>query len=377
MKEPIRVLLVVPSLSLANGVSAFVMNYFRRVNHEEVVFDFAVLHDRESPYNAEIQEKGSRIFILPSLKTPMRHIEACREIIANGNYAIVHNNSLILTIPLMLIAKRQGVPVRILHSHNSKMGDTRIKSIRNNLLLPLLRSTATDYFACSKLAGEAMFGKEAYTVLPNVINTKRVTFDKNKRLQIRKKMGVSDKIVVATVGRAAHQKNPLFALRVIKCLLEILPNTQYWWIGNGPLEEKMKSYAKELGIDDHIAFLGKRTDMVDLYQAMDVFFLPSIFEGLPLTGVEAQAMGLPCVVSDNVTNEMAYTDLVDFVSLNESPQVWADYLDAACHRKQNRSEYTKILQNSDYSDETCGRKMLATYKHCLLKADKVLTIAKS
>lgn len=366
MKEPIRVLLVVPSLSLANGVSAFVMNYFRRVNHEEVVFDFAVLHDRESPYNAEIQEKGSRIFTLPSLKTPMRHIEACREIIANGNYAIVHNNSLILTIPLMLIAKRQGVPVRILHSHNSKMGDTRIKSIRNNLLLPLLRSTATDYFACSKLAGEAMFGKEAYTVLPNVINTKRFTFDNNKRLQIRKKMGVSDKIVVATVGRAADQKNPLFALRVIKCLLEILPNTQYWWIGNGPLEEKMKSYAKELGIDDHIAFLGKRTDMVDLYQAMDVFFLPSIFEGLPLTGVEAQAMGLPCVVSDTVTDEMAYTDLVDFVSLDESPQKWAHRLSEAKSINTDRSKYNQALKKSVFSDIDCGQRLVEIYDKCRL-----------
>lgn len=362
MKKPIKVLQVMSSLNLANGVSSFIMNYFRRINHKEIIFDFLLLHDeKDASYSEEVLKSGSRIFILPPINHPARHISVCREIIVNGHYDIIHDNSLILTIPLMLIAKRENVPVRILHSHNSKMGDTRIKSIRNNLLLPLLRLTATDYFACSKLAGEAMFGKAPFTVIPNVIDANRLQFDNNKRLQIRKKMGVSEKVVVATVARAAYQKNPFFALEIIKAFIDICPNVLYWWVGNGPLESEMQSYASKLGISDHVAFLGRRTDVTELYQAMDAFLLPSLFEGLPLTGVEAQAMGLPCVVSDTVTDEMTYTDLVAYVSLKESPKRWAEKILDNISKRADRNKYNQLLKDSVFSNLKCGERLTEVY----------------
>lgn len=180
-------------------------------------------------------------------------------------------------------------------------------------------------------------------------------------------MDAQNKLVVGTVGRVAEEKNPLFAIDVFECFLKDHPNAEYWWIGEGPLSDQVKSHIKAKKLADHVKLLGSRSNTVEYYQSMDVFFLPSIFEGLGIVGIEAQAMGLPCVVSDTVPDEMAYTDLVDFVGLKESPQVWADYLDAACHRKQNRSEYTKILQNSDYSDETGGVKLEELYTSCLKK----------
>ena len=124
-------------------------------------------------------------------------------------------------------------------------------------------------------------------------------------------MRAESKIVVGTVGRLAAEKNPFFAMDVFQAFLERKSNAEYWWIGNGPLSEDVKKYIYRKGLERSVRLFGSRNDVVDLYQAMDVLFMPSTFEGLPVTGIEAQAMGLPMVVSDTVTNEMCYTDLVD------------------------------------------------------------------
>lgn len=163
------------------------------------------------------------------------------------------------------------------------------------------------------------------------------------------------------------QKNPFFALDVIKKLSEIEDNIVFWWIGNGPLEKEIKEYANRIGVGEHFVFLGKRSDVVELYQAMDVFFLPSLFEGLPLTGVEAQAMGLPIVLSDTVTDEMVYTDLVDYVGLNASTEVWAKHLKKALARKVNRGSYSDKLKQSIFSDVGCGERLMNLYAEMIHK----------
>lgn len=163
------------------------------------------------------------------------------------------------------------------------------------------------------------------------------------------------------------QKNPFFALDVIKKLSETKDDIVFWWIGNGSLEKEIKEYADQIGVGEHFVFLGKRSDVVELYQAMDAFFLPSLFEGLPLTGVEVQAMGLPLVVSDTVTDEMVYTDLVDYVSLNESAEVWAKHLKRALARKVDRESYSDKLNQSAFSDIGCGEKLTNLYTEMLHK----------
>lgn len=241
------------------------------------------------------------------------------------------------------------------------MGETPAKAFRNRFFLPVLRSLATNYAACSQLAGRAMFEDQGFTVIPNVIQTEKYRFDPTMRKSVRQKMNATDKFVVGTVGRLAEQKNPFFAIDVFKCLLKNVPNAEYWWVGNGPLEERVKTYIEEKKLTKYIKLLGSRNDTVELYQGMDAFFLPSFFEGLPVTGVEAQAMGLPMVVSDTVTCEMVYTDLVDYVCLSDTSETWASRLETALRKKTEREQYAERLKQSAFSDVGCGNRLEQVY----------------
>lgn len=361
----IKVLMLVPNLQIDSGVTSFVMNYYRKIDPKQIHIDFVVYFDIKTSCYTEIKANGGKIFILPSVKNIVKHIKACNKILAQGDYDIVHNNTLHVALPMMLCAKLHHVPVRILHSHNSKMGETKKKELRNKMFLPLLRSLATDYAACSNLAGNAMFGSAYYTVIPNVIQTDKYIFNEEIRNKVRHKMGVENKFIVATVGRLAEQKNPFFAIDVFKELVNIMPNAEYWWIGNGELDNQVAAYVQQQGLADKVKLLGSRNDVIDLYQAMDVFFLPSLFEGLPLTGVEAQAMGLPMVVSDTVTNEMVYTDLVNYMSLKKSVEEWASLIKQLCNVRRDRILYNDQLQKSSFYDSKCGERLQDIYTNLL------------
>lgn len=361
----IKVLMLVSNLRAANGVASFAINYYKNLDHSKVQMDFALYSDRESTYYSLIEDCGGKIFVLPSIKKMPEHIKACNEILSDGRYDIIHDNTLHISIPMMWCAKQAGVRVRILHSHNSKMGETPAKAFRNRFFLPVLRSLATNYAACSQLAGRAMFEDQEFTVIPNVIQTEKYRFDPTMRKSVRQKMNATDKFVVGTVGRLAEQKNPFFAMAVFECLQKQVPNAEYWWVGSGPLEKSVQDYVNQKGLSENVRLLGSRDDVTDLYQGMDVFFLPSLFEGLPVTGVEAQAMGLPMVVSDAVTKEMVYTDLVYYVSLKSAKEIWAEHLIKVAEKKQNRINYVDNLRKSTFSDIGCGNRLEEIYRSFL------------
>lgn len=356
-----KVLMLVPNLQVANGVASFVMNYLRSLDRSVVRVDIASYQGGNSIYYEQVEKLGGKIYFLPSIRNLSEHIKVCDEILSEECYDIVHDNTLHISIPMMWCAKRAGVPVRILHSHNSRMGETPVKELRNKAFLPVLRSLATDYAACSQLAGHAMFGDREFTVIPNVIQTEKYRFDPIVRKQVRQNMNAQDKFVVGTVGRLAEQKNPFFAIDVFAELLKKVPDAEYWWAGSGPLQEQVKTYVEEKKLTNYVKLLGSRNDTVELYQGMDVFFLPSFFEGLPITGVEAQAMGLPMVVSDTVTCEMVYTDIVDYVCLSDTLETWASRLETALRKKKEREQYTERLKQSAFSDVGCGNRLEQVY----------------
>ena len=357
--------MLVPNLFVANGVASFVMNYMRNLNHNEVQVDIASYKEGASIYYTEVENAGGKVFFLPGIRNLHKHVKVCNKILSEGQYDIVHDNTLHISIPMMWCAKRKGVPVRILHSHNAKMGETFLKEVRNKLFLPVLRGLATDFVSCSELAGKAMFKNREFIVLPNVIQTEKYHFDENVRTLVRKKMNTTDKFVVGTVGRLADQKNPFFAIDVFAELLKKVPDAEYWWAGSGPLQEQVKTYVEEKKLTNYVKLLGSRNDTVELYQGMDVFFLPSFFEGLPVTGVEAQAMGLPMVVSDTVTKEMVYTDLVYYASLKSTKEIWGEQLIKVAEKKQNRSNYGDNLRKSAFSDIGCGNRLEEIYRSFL------------
>lgn len=357
-----KILMLVPNLFVANGVASFVMNFLQDVDHERLQIDIASYKEGNSIYNQKVKEAGGNLYFLPSIKNLPVHIDACNKILMEGHYDIIHDNTLHVSIPMMWCAKQAGVPVRILHSHSSKMGETHVKEIRNTLFCPVLRSLATDYLACSQVAGQMMFGRQKFMVLPNVVCVEKYFFNSDMREKVRQEMNVQDKLVVGSVGRLAAQKNPFFAIDVFEHLLRKIPNAEYWWAGSGPLQEKVKTYIEEKGVSDCIRLLGSRNDVLELYQGMDAFFLPSLFEGLPVTGIEAQAMGLPMVVSDTVTDEMVYTGLVDYVNLNEKAEIWAEHLEMALRKKTDREQYAENLKRSKFSDVGCGKRLEQIYR---------------
>lgn len=363
--ETIKVLLLLPNLHVANGVASYAMIYFRQLNYDTVHMDFAVYANLETPYVAEIEAAGGHVFVLPPMKNLTAHCKACRELLRNGHYDIVHDNTLINSIPLMAEAKRQNVPVRILHSHNSKLGEMRYKEIRNQLFLPFLKNTANYYAACSDLAAKAMFEDEEYEFIPNIVDADKYHFDESIRKRIRHDMNADDKKVIATVGRAAVQKNPFFALDVFDLVADKMSEAEYWWIGSGPLDKEVADYAGKLKHADRVQLLGSRDDMRELYQAIDLFFLPSIFEGLPVTGVEAQAMGLPCVISNTVTKEVVYTDLVDFISLGKSKEDWANAVCEKLSGINKRRDRNVELQSSKFSSTNADVFLESYYRKLL------------
>lgn len=363
----LRILMVVGNLRASNGVTSFVMSYFRQLDHEKTQMDFALLSDWESPYYKEIHHAGGKIFILPSIKNITVHIKKCNQILASGHYDVISDNSLILTIPMMMCAKYHRVPVRILHSHNTRLSSNSNKEKIEKVFLPILKGQCTDFCACGEEAGKFLFDSKNFTVIPNVISPDVNKYDADLRSDIRFKMDVFDRIVIGTVGRTSPQKNPYFAIKVIESLAQKIPNLTYWWIGSGEMDEELKEYVKAKGLDQIIQFWGSRNDISDLYQAMDIFFLPSLFEGLPVTGVEAQAFGLPSVVSDTVTDEMVYTDLVKCVSLQDPIDKWVTALEEQIKRIPERRSYTEELRKSHFSADGAGKRLEKLYRDLLAK----------
>ena len=354
--------MVLSNLRKSNGVSSFAMNYYNRLDHDKIHVDFAIYQVQDNPYDETIKQNGSTIFLLPSVKHYAQHKAACEKILHDGRYNIIHDNTLMLSLPLMKAAKKY-VPVRILHSHNSKLGETAAREIRNKITIPVLRQTATNYAACSKLAAKAMFGDANYKFIPNIIDSVLFKYSAENRDKVRKEFRVDNKFVVGTVGRPSEQKNPFFAIDVIEEAAKTIDNLEYWWIGSGPLDNDLYDYIQKKGLSDKVKLLGTRMDIPDLYQAMDCFFLPSLFEGLPVTAIEAQAMGLPCLISDTVTRELVYTDLVQYISLDNKEE-WIQALRDVSNRN-DRTGRSQDLLSSQFADVNAGEFLEAYYRSLL------------
>ncbi|MDY6339816.1 MAG: glycosyltransferase [Saccharofermentans sp.] len=365
----IRVLMMVPNLRVSSGVTNFAMNYYRNVDHGKVLIDFVTLSFVDSPYIDEVRSNGSEVFFLgPLLEHPVKHIKLAKKIIAEHDYDIIHDNIILKSLPIMKYAKKK-IPVRILHSHAINLGETGLKEKINRLLLPMLIKKANCYTACSSVAGKAMFGDKDFTVIPNIIDTDDYVFDEAKREQVRADEKVAKKYVVATVGRLAEAKNPIFAVNVMEEVLKRRDDIEYWWIGSGPIDEQTKNCIEEKGLSDRIRMLGSRDDLKDLYHAMDVFFLPSKGEGFGLACIEAEASGLPCVVSDKFPPEVNITGDVQFIPLEEDINKWADAIIASLEKNIDRSNGNKILRESRYSRAGSGS-MLTDFYEEQIKAGK-------
>lgn len=364
MDYPIRVLQITDCIKHGAGVASVIMNYFKNMDDSRVIFDFMVNEPVNGDIRREIEARGSRIYVMPSLsmRNTFRYKRELEDFFQDhaGEYQIIHGHTPNAAAYYMPIANKYGVPVRILHSHNSRGSDSRIKRVRNRLMSKVAIKNATDRFACSRVAAEFLYGNDDAFILNNAIDLDGFAFDEEKRKQIRTELGVDkDTILIGHIGRMAEQKNHKFILEIAETLSRMNTEKGYKFLllGDGPLRVEIEKIIKIKNLEDMIILAGVVSTPRDYYQAMDVFILPSLYEGLPVVGVEAQAAGLPTCISDKVTPETIMVDNISMLSLNNAKD-WADWIiKNSCEHEDNK----KQLQEKGYDIKMEAKVLINKY----------------
>lgn len=330
MAELLHVLQVVTKMD-RGGLETFVMNMYRNVDRSRVQFDFLCHRDGSFAYDDEIKALGGRIFRVPRCN-PLdpRYLKAIDSFFEGHHYRVVHSHIDCMSALPLAVAKRHGAIVRIAHSHNSRQ-DRDLKYPLKLVCKRFITREATDLFACGVDAGRWMFGTDDFTVVRNAIDVDAYAFDTARSTRVRRELGIHEStLVVGHVGRFAPAKNHSFILSVFSEVLKLRSDAVLVLVGDGELRSETELRARELGIADSVRFLGVRSDVPDLMQAMDVFLMPSHYEGLPLVLVEAQASGLPCVISESIPVDCDLRgSSITRLSLGASFAEWAAMVDRA------------------------------------------------
>ena len=321
--HPVRVLHILQRME-AGGTQALLMNSYRRMDRTKLQFDFLVEYPDRQFYDDEIESLGGCVYrtnVRKNANIPA-FIRKLRQLIKENDYRVVHVHTYSIGYFCLREARRCGVPVRIAHSHNNQMtkGPLYVPKL---IMQKLYCIHANRFMACSDDAGRYLFGKRDFIVVKNAIDVDSFCFNETVRMNVRKELGAGGSLVVGSVGRLHQQKNQMFLLEVFCELKKLSPNSKLLLIGDGPDKAKLENRATELGIADDFILLSNRRDLARLYQAMDVFVLPSLFEGLGIVAIEAQSSGLPTVCSDGVSEDANVSPLFRRCSLSASPKTWA------------------------------------------------------
>lgn len=312
------------------GVEAFVMNYFRELSKNGVSFDFVSMYGTIA-YEKEILSLGGRVFYVPNVKRDyFGYVKEFTALLEKEKYDVVHVNMLSAAniLPLQL-AKKAGVKKVIAHSHNAS-APGMLRKVLDKLNRPKLNRYADRKLACSEVAGRWLFGEKAYNrgeviLVSNAIDTGKYAYSEENRRAIRQKYGIGEELVIGHVGRFQVQKNHDGIAHIFYETQKIHPKAKLCLIGDGELKESIEGFFREKGILDKVIFTGVCPDVERYLSAMDVFLFPSLFEGLPFTLLEAQANGLPCVISDTITPEAVLSrENVHSLPLKEKPEIWAE-----------------------------------------------------
>jgi glycosyltransferase involved in cell wall biosynthesis len=377
MKEnPIRLVFVVTVRFAQNGITSFVMNYYRRLDPALVKADFVVLNDPPTALKEEIQARGGKIFVLDMRnRRPLTYLRKLTRLIRENGYQIVHahGNSRTLAVE-MLAAKRGGAVVRIPHSHNT----TCNQKVLHILLKGLFTRTYTHAFACGKEAGEWLFPGAPFTVVQNAVDTGAFAFSEESRRKARRELGVEDEPVFIHVGSFNEQKNHRFLLEVFAAISSREGKARLLLAGDGPLMAEMKRYAEALCVEDRVCFLGAVENPAPYLCAADGFLLPSLFEGLPFTLLEAQANGLRCLVSKRITGDAAVTPLLTFLPLEAGADAWAQAAlnlikEVPASRLEDSKEACRALGTAGYDLVTAAKTLTELYE-ASLKLNRLMLV---
>ena len=361
----IRVLQEVATMD-AGGVERLLYDYYGNLDNEEIAFDFVIFdREKEGIFEQPLREKGCRFHFVPRLKgLGLPYIRAMWRIFREGDYQVVHAHRGSRSFFVLLTAWAAGVPVRICHSHIAFEPDKSFtKHLKTMVFKRLCRLFATDLFACGDDAARFMWGTadpKRVQKLTNAIDTNRFHQALAARNELRRSLDIEDKLVLGTVARIDVQKNPMYLLKIAEAVQRSGKNAVLLVAGSGPMEQEVREQAHNMGLDGFIRFLGIRKDIPELLAAMDLFLLPSLFEGLPVTLIETQASGLPALVSDRVTKEMDKVGLIQFLPLDEDISCWADAIEHA-RINEDRESYARKVLDAGYDIADQAHKLGAFY----------------
>ena len=364
-KEPIRIAQIMGKW-VGGGVEAVVMNYYRYIDRNKIQFDFICDDDSTCIPKEEIESLGGKVILIPPYQKVFKYHKELKRVLKEGQYKIVHSHINALSVFSLCAAKSAKIPVRIAHSHSTSNKKEWKKTLLKNMLRPFSKLFATDYFCCSELAGRWLFGNKTYDqgkvyLLNNAIDVDKFKYNEKVRKTKRKELSIKDnEIVIGHIGRFVKQKNHEFLIDIFNEIHKQNKNTILLLAGDGPLKEEIENKVKELELDKFVKFLGQRNDANKLYQVMDAFVLPSLYEGLPVVGVEAQAAGLPCFFSTDMTKETKVLDTTEFIELTESPKDWASLILKKL-KSYKRTDATQEITNNSFNIKIESEKLEKKY----------------
>lgn len=360
--------LIISTVSLAkNGIATCILNYYHAIDNSEIQMDIVAPNIVDKELKNDLKSNGSKVYELTMRKTStVKYFLKLINIIRENKYDIIHahGNSCTLAIE-MIAALLGGCKVRIAHSHNTSCEYMKV----HKLLRPLFNLTCTHGFACGEDAGRWLFRNKKFTVIKNGIDMAKYQYDEKIRNEYREKLNVKDEILIGHIGLFNYQKNHEFLIQV---LLELQKNSlkkfKLMLIGDGELKASIEKLVQKFHLSEYVIFTGNVDNVTDYLQAIDMFLLPSRYEGLPYVLVEAQAAGLPCIVSDNVAREANLTDMLEFMSLSDS-KIWAQRIGtfAFKNRLEKNIKVQTQISAAGYNISTNADKIKGLYRKYLKK----------
>ena len=359
-----KVLLIAASLRIggAEKVAADIGLY---ADPQKYIIHYVVFGDDIGAYEPELEARGCKIFHLPQPSDSYcAYMKNLKKLIRTYHYDVIHAHTMFNIGWAMLAGKLYGVPVRVSHAHSALEEHRSIKvRLYEAAMRFLILTCATDYIACGVKAGERLYGRKAFkkkgTLILNGIDTQGFAFDEQRRNTFRKGLGLDDKFIIGHAGHLAEVKNQSFLLSLMPEILKRQPQAYLLLLGEGEDRSALGQRIHELHLEDHVRMTGNVRNMPDYLNAMDVFAFPSLYEGMPLSIIEVQSNGLPCVISDKVPKDVFLTDLLRPLPLNDQ----SAWVDAICSAKRETPEkYAAQMRQSGFDADTAMQKVYAIYE---------------
>lgn len=346
------------------GIENFVMNYYRAIDREKIQFDFLTSVEEEGYFDEEIKKMGGHIYhAYPKKKNPIKNYFSIAKIVRDKGYNIVHRHtgSAISNIDL-LAARHGGAEVLISHSHATKAGKKWL-----HYLARIIFYVKVEEFACSKEAGRWLFGKSdvengKVQIIRNAIETQLYKFDEEERRKVREEKNASGKLIIGHVGNFNEVKNQTFIIDIFDSIQRRSENVELWLVGDGEWREKIEKKVEKLELQKKVVFWGKRNDVSNIMQGMDIFLFPSLHEGFGIVLIEAQCSGMYCLASiDTIPKEVNITGTVKFISLNESAETWGEEIIKISKKDWGRECGYKCIKEAGFDIKDAAKDLERRY----------------